>query len=91
MGVPGDARTWAYRRDPSLTAPREQMVGTTEDGIRHLRPEAVLLFKAKHQRPKDEADFATATARMDATQRAWLHDALTREHPGHDWLARLQP
>ena len=35
---PGDASTWAYRRDPSLTAPRAEMVGVA-DGVQTVRVE----------------------------------------------------
>ena len=86
---PGDARTWVYRRDPSLTRPRAEMEGRTTGGIRFLRPEGVLFYKAKATRPKDEADFTVAAPRMDGGARAWLRAALERFHPGHAWIARL--
>jgi hypothetical protein len=40
-------------------------------------------------RPKDEADFANVRPRLTAAQRAWLGDALSLIHPGHEWLRRL--
>jgi len=85
----GDAHTWVCRRNPALTAPRAQMIAKTRYGVPYLKPEAVLLFKAKETRPKDEADFANAAPRMDHAARAWLKDALMRTHPDHAWIGRL--
>lgn len=85
----GDAQTWVCRRNPALTAPRARMIAKTSYGVPYLRPEAVLLFKAKATRPKDEADFASAVPRMDADARAWLKDALVQTHPEHHWIAQL--
>ena len=41
-------------------------------------PELVLLFKAKHARPKDQADFDGTIPRMTPAQRATLAGLLTR-------------
>jgi uncharacterized protein YecT (DUF1311 family) len=54
-----------------------------------MAPEIVLLFKAKHARPKDEADFAGTLDALGVAQRAWLADALATVHPGHPWLQLL--
>ena len=86
MMEPGDATTWAYRRDESFTAPRDEIVGTTDDGIPYLHPRATLLFKAKYQRPKDEADLEVVLPHLEAADRSWLRGALERFHPGHPWL-----
>lgn len=88
MLEPGDAGTWAFRRDPSITLPRADAVGT-RDGIPYLLPHCALLFKAKSPRPKDEADFASCLPRLDAWQRQWLHHAVTRVHGEHPWISRL--
>lgn len=85
---PGDAATWAYRRDPSLTAPRAQMVGVAE-GIPFLKPQGVLLFKAKARRDKDQADFDACLPRMDGAAKAWLRAALERFQPDSPWIAAL--
>jgi Aminoglycoside-2''-adenylyltransferase len=89
MAEPGDHKTWVCRRDERLARPRADAVATTPDGVPHLRPEGVLLFKAKWCRPKDEQDFAACVPRMDADAVAWLRDALALVHPGHVWLDRL--
>lgn len=88
MQEPGDHATWAFRRDPHITAPREQMIAQS-DGVPYLRPEGALLYKAKAARPKDEADFALCAPRLPATGRVWLAEMIEQLHPGHDWVGRL--
>ncbi|HEY9216471.1 MAG TPA: hypothetical protein VIO94_00370 [Phenylobacterium sp.] len=85
----GDAQTWVFRRDRAITAPRHAVVGRTAEGIPYLRPETVLLFKAKMARDKDEADFGQCLPRLEAPARAWLRTALERAHPQHAWIDRL--
>ena len=87
---PGDDQMWVYRRDPRVKAPLADVTATTPAGIPYLRPEAVLLFKAKDTRPKDERDFDLCASLLDADARAWLRHALETAHPGHAWLSRLQ-
>ena len=90
MLEPGDAETWVYRRDERLSAPRAFMVATSDAGVPYLRPHGALLYKAKNMRPKDQADFTTCLPRLDATERAWLLDALAHQHPVHPWCALLR-
>lgn len=87
---PGDDGTWVYRRDPTLTASRSFMVGRTPYGIDYLRPHGSLLFKAKHLRPKDQADFDNCLLVMSRDERSWLTAALDRFHPGHVWSDALR-
>jgi hypothetical protein len=58
-------------------------------GIPYAAPEVVLLFKAKHLRDKDVADFRRALPAMCQTRRARLGDWLTQVHPGHPWIETL--
>jgi hypothetical protein len=88
MLEPGDADRWVFRRDPSITLPRADTFGMRDD-IPYLLPHCALLFKAKHMRPKDEADFECCLPRLDAWQREWLRDAVTRAHGEHPWISRL--
>lgn len=94
MIEPGDADTWIYRRDESISAPRSFMVGVTDDGIPHLRPHGALLYKALPSsgeiRPKDQADFDVAAPRLADDERAWLVEVLTRLRPEHEWLGALR-
>jgi hypothetical protein len=81
--------TWAFRRDPRLRLPYDELIELTSDGIPYARPEVVLLFKAKAARPKDDGDFASVLPLLDPERRRWLVQALALVHPGHRWLAQL--
>jgi len=83
---PHDGDLWISRRSKTLIRPYAEIVHTSSDGIPYLAPEVVLLFKAKHQRPKDEADYAVLAPLLTAAERAWLNNALTVVHPGHPWI-----
>ena len=86
---PSDGATWICRRDSVIRMPYSELIQWTPDGIPYGRPEVVLLYKAKHSRPKDDGDFEAALARLDRERRRWLRDGLELVHPGHRWLAQL--
>ena len=86
---PADGDTWICRRDASIRMPYEELIERTRDGIPYMRPDVVLLFKAKHAREKDDGDFDAALPRLDESQRRSLRGWLELVHPGHRWLARL--
>jgi hypothetical protein len=86
---PSDGATWICRRDPAIRLPHAELLERTADGVPYVRPEVVLLFKAKHVREKDEEDFEAVVPRLDRGRRRWLRGALQRVHPGHVWLERL--
>jgi hypothetical protein len=86
---PHDGETWICRRDETIRFPYSRIIQHTPDGIPYLEPELVLLFKAKHARPKDQADFDETIPHLTPAQRATLADLLTRAHPGHRWIANL--
>jgi hypothetical protein len=88
---PHDANTWICRRDPNIRLRYDQIILTSAHGVPYLAPEIVLLFKAKHRRPKDQADFAGVAPILSPARQAWLAAALTRVHPGHPWISGLQP
>jgi hypothetical protein len=85
----GTSDLWVYKRNPAIAVPRGDIVATTPNGIRDLKPAAALLFKAKYQRPKDEADFANALPKLQRSERTWLKDCLELCHPGNGWADRL--
>jgi hypothetical protein len=87
---PSDGETWLCRRDETIRLPYERVIERTPRGIPYAAPEIVLLFKAKHTRPKDEADFAATIPHLDAQRVGWLAAALERVHPGHRWLDELR-
>ncbi|MEU8661818.1 nucleotidyltransferase domain-containing protein [Actinoplanes philippinensis] len=86
---PHQGDTWICRRDETIRLPYRDIIHHTEDAVPYLAPELVLLFKAKHVRPKDQADFDGTVPRLTRDQRATLAGLLTRVHPGHRWLAHL--
>lgn len=88
MCEPGDSETWVFRRDETVTAARGRMIAT-RGGVPFLRPEGVILYKAKARRPKDEADFAACLPHLASDARRWLVDALAQAHPGHPWISQL--
>jgi hypothetical protein len=87
---PHDCDTWICRHDHSIRRPYEQLIAHTPDGIPYLAPEVVLLFKARHARPKDHADFTGVLPLLGPDRQAWLRAMLARLHPGHRWLTYLQ-
>ena len=80
---------WRSRRSAEVTMPLATMALTADDGVRYLTPEIVLLYKAKHMREWDEADFEVMLPDLYLGQRHWLYHALEEEQPGHPWMARL--
>jgi Aminoglycoside-2''-adenylyltransferase len=86
---PSEGDTWIYRRDGRIRLPFDQVIEWTSEGIPYSRPEIVLLFRAKHVREKDEADFDAVLPLLEPERRRWLADALELVHPGHPWLRRL--
>jgi hypothetical protein len=88
---PSDGDTWICRRDDAIRMPYSRLIERTADGIPYGRPEVVLLYKAKHARPKDDGDLAAALPHLEPEWRAWLRDALELVHPGHRWLADIAP
>jgi hypothetical protein len=86
---PHDGDTWICRRDERIRMSYRDVIARASDGIPFLIPEVVLLFKAKHDRPKDETDFQRTLPLLTPAQRAWLASALALVHPGHRWLPRI--
>lgn len=86
---PHDGQTWICRHDETIRFPYREIIRHTQDGIPYLMPELVLLFKAKHARPKDEADFEGTISHLSADQRRTLTELIAHTYPGHRWLAEL--
>lgn len=83
---PWEGDTWVCRRDPRIRRPGAEVIAHTAEGIPYQQPEIALLFKAKHTRGKDQADFESVLPLLAPDARAWLTDALERVHPGHPWI-----
>lgn len=86
----GTSDIWVYKRDTSLVYPRAEMVALSATGIPYLKPAAILLFKAKHTRPKDQTDFNQALPNLPFEDRQWLARHLALLHPNHEWTNRLE-
>jgi hypothetical protein len=86
---PHDGDTWICRHDETIRRPYDEIICLSSVGIPYLAPELVLLFKAKHVRPKDQADFEATVPHLSPAQRAALAELLARVHPGHRWLMAL--
>lgn len=80
---------WTSKRDPDHVAPLDDVTWVADDGIRYLRPEIALLFKAVLHRPKDDRDLAVTWPLLGAEQQAWLRDAVRRSYPGHAWVGLM--
>ncbi|MGK2868079.1 MAG: nucleotidyltransferase domain-containing protein, partial [Mycobacterium sp.] len=57
---------WVCRRDPAITLTYDELILRTGDSIPYVLPEVALLFKAKHRRAKDEADFQRVLPELGA-------------------------
>lgn len=82
----GDSQSWWSRRDPKLRVSWQEAVGYVSD-TPYLAPHIQLLMKAKHARPKDDADAAVVVPRLTSSQRSWLSAALPS---GHRWQQLLR-
>jgi hypothetical protein len=83
---------WTNKRWSSHVAPLDDVTWVADDGIRYVRPEITLHFKARLLRPKDERDLEVAVPLLTEDQRTWLHGAITAtEGPDHSWLPGLSP
>lgn len=79
---------WVFRRDAGITAPLDEVTWEA-DGVRYLRPEIVLAFKAKLARLKDDQDLDAALPLLDEPAARWLRETVARLHPGHRWQPAL--
>ena len=80
---------WSNKLVVGHVADLDDVTWIDEAGLRYLRPEIVLLFKAARRRAKDEADLAATLPVLSPEGRAWLRSALTGIDLEHPWLARL--
>ena len=59
---------WLYRRNENITRPLAKCQLISDQGIKFLCPEVVLLYKSKNPRPIDEQDFAAVVSHLDEEQ-----------------------
>lgn len=90
MFADGDASSWRFRRDNSITMGGGRHVRTTPNGVPYGVPEIQLLYKSAQHRPKDDADLLRCLQLMSDGQRAWLRAAVARLEPEHPWIRVLE-
>lgn len=83
--TPSEDGRWLFKRDRAISLPLDEL---GDENV--LRPEVVLLHKARANRAKDAADFDRTLPVLAAPARRWLDDALARHLPDHPWRARLR-
>lgn len=81
----GSDGEWVFPLDPAVTMPLDDATWTS-GGIRYLRPEFVLLFKAEE---KDGALLEAVLPWLPADARGRLAKMLTKLNRDHPWLDRL--
>jgi len=80
---------WSNKRWAAHVCPVEETTWVAGDGLRYLRPEIALHFKARQGRDKDLHDLEAAWPLLSAEQRRWLRTAIGEtEGPDHEWLRR---
>jgi hypothetical protein len=77
---------WQNKRLPDHVLPVEEATWVTDDGVRVLNPEIVLLFKSTNGRPKDRRDLEVALPLLEPGPRRWLRESIARLRPDHPWL-----
>jgi hypothetical protein len=77
---------WRNKKLPEHVAPLDDVTWLTDEGVRVLNPEIVLLYKARLDRTKDRRDLRHAWPLLGEPQRDWLRDGVRRLHPDHPWL-----
>jgi hypothetical protein len=81
-----EADEWWYRRDRSIRMPLGEIGHVSASGIPYLRPEIVLLYKSRLDRPRDAEDFERTLPKLDDDARKRLASWLP---PDHVWRASL--
>jgi hypothetical protein len=84
-----DDGQWSCHWIPGVRYPMAEAVARTVDGIAYLRPELVLLGKAKHCRPKDEKDLQSVLPTLDEAALDRLRFGLRAANEDHAWLAHV--
>lgn len=77
---------WAHKLRPHETAEVAEVTWRADDGLRYLRPEYVMLHKARQSRPKDLLDLRAVLPVLTPDRRAWLQSAVADLDPAHPWL-----
>ena len=85
----GTTDRWVYKRNSTISQPRDQATYLNDQGIPFLAPANVLLFKAKHTRDKDVQVFDRVLPHLRPHEKVLLRRWIVPEHSVHPWLAQL--
>ena len=85
----GRTDRWVYKRNSTISQPRDQATYLNDQGIPFLAPANVLLFKAKHTRDKNVQDFDRVLPHLRPHEKVLLRRWIASEHLVHPWLAQL--
>lgn len=88
--TPSEQSQWICRRDESIRLPLGEIYQHSKSGVPYLKPEIVLLFKAKYAEEKDQADFDNAIPDMNQSAIIWLLSSLGKVYKNHRWLDALR-
>jgi hypothetical protein len=80
---------WTNKFLDDHVLPVDEATWIAGDGLRYLRPEIVLFYKARLNRPKDRRDRDVTWPLLGETERAWLVSSVRRHDQAHPWLAEL--
>jgi hypothetical protein len=81
---------WTNKFLDDHVLPVDEATWIAGDGLRYLRPEIVLFYKARLNRPKDRGDRDVTWPLLGETERAWLVSAVRRLDQAHPWLTELE-
>ncbi len=84
----GNESNWTYRRDTRIRRPVSEIFWSTGQ-IPVMRPEIILLYKAKEPRENDRHDLDASLPKLDPVAREWLRNALVTAHPFSPWAALI--
>jgi hypothetical protein len=87
-GIDGD--DWVIRSEPRVAIPLEVGVRISPWGVPAVAPEALLFLKASVPRRRDHEDYLRLVRHLDASQRAWLAEAVRGINADHAWLTQLE-
>ncbi|MFC4410867.1 nucleotidyltransferase domain-containing protein [Chungangia koreensis] len=80
---------WLFRREPQIYYDAGRVIENSTDSFPYLIPVIVLLYKAKHLREMDHADFLVLRDVLNDKDRIWLLKSLEIHQPGHPWIRLL--
>jgi hypothetical protein len=76
---------WIFRRNSAVRRPAAEVSWNAPRGLRCIRPEIQLLYKAKGTRDHDHGDFHHVLPRLDVPALRWLRSSLNHTLAPDEW------